>query len=127
MADLPSQPKAIASGLRDIYTYILGDAWGRKIPPTFIVFGGELILADLAQGRGNLLEMINQDDEQDEQKNSPRSCVGGGQEEYQPGNPQYLVRFNSNTPRRKGKSDCSKNRKINVNYQTKPKILRRIK
>ena len=127
MTDLPSQPKVIASSLRDIYAYILGDTWGWKIAPTFVVLGGELILADLAQGRGNPFEMNNQDDEQDEQKNSPRSCVGWGQEEYQPGNPQYLVRFNSNTTRRKGKGYCSKINKININYQTKSKNTRRIK
>jgi hypothetical protein len=126
MTDLPSQPKAISSSLRDIYAYILGDAWGRKIPPTFVVLGGELILVDLAQGRGNPLEMNIQDDEQDK-KNCPRSCGGWGQEEYQPGNPQYLVRFNSNITRRKGKGDCSKNKKIIINYQTKSKISWRIK
>jgi len=71
MTDLPSQPKVIASSLRDIYAYILGDTWGRKIPPTFVVLGGELILTDLAQGRGNPLEMNNQDDEQDAQKKPP--------------------------------------------------------
>jgi hypothetical protein len=59
-----NQPKAIISSLRDIYAYILGDAWGREIPPTFIKLGGELILADLLQGRGNPPEMNNQDDDQ---------------------------------------------------------------
>ena len=127
MTDISSQPKVIASSLREIYAYILGDTWRRKIPPMFVVLGWELILADLAQGRGNPLEMNNQDDEQDEQKNSPRSSVCWGQEEYQPGNPQYLVRFNSNITRRKGKGDCSKNKKININYQTKSKISWRIK
>jgi hypothetical protein len=71
MTDLPNQPKVIASSLRDIYASILGDTRERKIPPTFVVLGGELILADLAQGRGNPFEMNNQDDEQDEQKKLP--------------------------------------------------------
>jgi hypothetical protein len=55
-------------------------------------------------------------------KKAPDLVCVGGQEEYQPGNPQYLVRFNSNTPRRKGKGDCSKNKKININYQINRKF-----
>ena len=77
MTDLPNQPKVIASSLRDIYAYFLGDTWGRKIPLTFVVLGGELILADLAQGRSNSLDMNNQDDEQ--KKQPPILCwLGAG-------------------------------------------------
>jgi hypothetical protein len=43
---------------------------------------------------------------------------GWGQEEYQLGNPQYLVRFNSSTTRRKGKGDCSKKDHHQLSNQT---------
>ncbi len=60
-------------------------------------------------------------------KNSPQICVVGGRRSTSRAILNIWCDFNSNTPRRKGKGDCSKHKKININYQTKPKILRRIK